>query len=66
MNDLHYEPSYSDESLSIHSHNSSYVSPTGFDFGAFIVARATEVLADMKNISDYWNANPKADMDAYI
>ena len=57
---------YSYERLDIHKHNSSYVSPTGFDFGKFILARATEVLADMKNISDYWTANPDKDINTYI
>ena len=66
INDMHLDTNFSDVNLYIHSKNSSYVSPTGFDFKGFVEARAAEVIADMKNISDYWMEHNETNIDAYV
>jgi len=66
INDMHLDTTFSDANLYIHTHNSSYVSPTGFDFKSFVQERAAEVIADMKNVSDYWTEHNETNVDAYV
>ena len=42
------------------------MSPTGFNFTTFVQARAAEIIADMKNVSDYWTGHSETDTDTYI